>query len=98
MTTLTLVSPPAKTQNFELNARPSTTLITISTLLEEKNQKYPVSLVRATACPAPLVRAESSPGPPPVLLGALYWVWTLKRLPLAQNVVALATQGAPAPG
>src|SRR5262249_15631214 len=38
-----------------LNARPSTTLITSSTLLGEKNQKYPVSEVSATPVPTPLV-------------------------------------------
>src|SRR5262245_20834258 len=49
MITFTFVSPPAKTQKFPLRARPSTTLTTISTLLDEKNQKYPVSDVSATA-------------------------------------------------
>src|SRR5262249_53135700 len=39
MTTLTLVRPPANTQNFPFRALPSTTLMTISTLFDEKNQK-----------------------------------------------------------
>ena len=54
MTTLTFVRPPAKTQNRLLTARPSTTLITTSTLFELKNQKYPVSPVRETAVAVPL--------------------------------------------
>src|SRR5580765_6263560 len=36
MITFTFVSPPAKTQKLLLRARPSTTLTTISTLLDEK--------------------------------------------------------------
>ena len=56
-------------------------MITISTLFEEKNQKYPVSVVSGTACAVPLVMPR---------VGAVKIAWT-RNLPLfRQSVVGPA--------
>src|SRR5215475_14378906 len=83
MLTATLVRPPANTQKRELSGLPSTTLTTISTLFAEKNQKYPVSGVNVTACPAPFCA-----------WGVVQVVCTLNRPPFRQRVVASAVHAA----
>src|SRR5512138_320480 len=85
MTTLTLVRPPAKTQKRLFNARPSTTLTTSSTLLELKNQKYPVSPVSAAAVPVPEAVVDCQA------------TVTLNRLELTQRTGPPGTQGEPPP-
>src|SRR6059036_3196352 len=81
MTTLTLVRPPTKTQNRLLKDRPSTTLITTSTLLELKNHRYPVSLVSDTAEAVPDAVVDA------------HTTVTLNRPEFRHRVVAPGTQG-----
>src|SRR5262245_44725605 len=83
MTTLTSVRPPAKTQYLLFRGQPATTLTTISTLFEEKNQKYPVSPVKPTACPDPFC---------PCAVAHATRTWN--RPLLRHRVVASGTQGA----
>src|SRR6266404_657688 len=85
MTTLTLVRPPTKTQNRLLTGRPSTTLITTSTLLVLKNQRYPVSPVSETAEAVPVAVVD------------VQTTVTLNRPALRQRIVAPGTQGTPLP-
>src|SRR5260370_880150 len=81
MTTRTFVRPPANTQKWLPRAQPFSALATTSMLAALKNQKVPVSAVRATAWPSPV---------PPFAVCQAARTW--KRPPSRQSVVASAAQ------
>src|SRR6202521_5036754 len=80
--TFTSVSPPAKTQKRPNPGHALSTLTTSSMLSGAKNQKYPESVGRATAVPAPVA-----------LEALVQFDCTRNRASFKQSVVASGTHG-----